>query len=219
MGKGSKFVRNDNYFISCGEDKTMKMWDRRAARELKSYQFDQPINDLLLAEGVVTVPHGNYVALHDVTTFDLLRTHTLPCPVYSASLHIDQRHLVCGGEDFNVYKVAIESGKVIESYKKHFGPVHCIRYSPDGELYASGSEDGTIRLWQNTVGKTYGLWVRPENIHPVTRSDLSNGPSNHGNGPSNHGNGPNSYGNGPSSHGGLHNHINSPPSGHHDNWR
>lgn len=57
-----------------------------------------------------------------------------------------------------MYKIDYITGNEIESFKGHFGPVHAVQFSPDGELYSSGSEDGTVRLWQTTVGKNYGLW-------------------------------------------------------------
>jgi len=54
--KGCKFLGNDNYFITTGEDKLMKMWDRRAKKELKQQSFDQPLNSKLYNLKYLVVP-------------------------------------------------------------------------------------------------------------------------------------------------------------------
>jgi serine-threonine kinase receptor-associated protein len=113
----------------------------------------------LSADGsVLVVTYGQKVTFWEPNAMTLMKEVGVEAPVYTASRHPDGETFVWGGIDNLLHVVNYETGQQQEEYKGHFGPVHCVRYSPDGEIYASGSEDGTVRLWQSRVGLEYGLW-------------------------------------------------------------
>ncbi|XP_058790190.1 serine-threonine kinase receptor-associated protein [Phymastichus coffea] len=151
---------DDTQLITCAEDKTLRVWDKKSGEEVRKLDFPAIPRSMELSRdgAILTTTHANIVTFWDSKELTKIREITVPTQVNSASLHPDNSIFVCGGEDFKMYKFDYITGNEIESFKGHFGPIHCVRFSPDGELYASGSEDGTLRLWQTTVGKTYGLW-------------------------------------------------------------
>jgi serine-threonine kinase receptor-associated protein len=65
---------------------------------------------------------------------------TLPYSPSSASIHpILQDRFVTGCLTDEWVRVHTIDGEEREVLKGHHGPVHCVEFSPDGELYASGS--------------------------------------------------------------------------------
>lgn len=59
------------------------------------------------------------------------------------------RSLVSDQEsDDTVYVWRVVDGSERVKFTGHTASVRCLAWSPDGSLLASGSEDGTIRLWQ-----------------------------------------------------------------------
>lgn len=154
------FTPNDRQLLSCSDDKTLRFWDSSSGKEINKFELSGTIGGMELSKDgcIITVAHGQSVSFFNAKSYEKIKEVSIPCTVYSASMIKDNSIFVCGGEDLKLYKYDYETGTEIESFKGHFGPVHCVRFSPDGELYASGSEDGTLRLWQTEVGKTYGLW-------------------------------------------------------------
>lgn len=89
---------------------------------------------------------------------DELKRITLPHGIASVGLDLRGRKFVVGEEPGTWVRVYDwEDGKEIDVHKGHHGPVWSIAFSPDGNLYATGSEDGTIKMWKNCDG-FYGLW-------------------------------------------------------------
>ncbi|KAH9361502.1 hypothetical protein HPB48_013186 [Haemaphysalis longicornis] len=103
---------------------------------------------------MLLVTHG----LHSVGTLALRgsrrREFKIPSQVTLTSLIAGTSAFVCGDEDFKMYKFEFETGTELESFKGLLGSVHCVSFSPDGELYAKAREYRALRLWQTTVGKT-----------------------------------------------------------------
>lgn len=153
--------------ISAGEDGIVRWWDLRTLEQTTSLDMGEAVNSMEIVHGggTLSVTSGNTVHFLDVTGQHPPVSIPLPHPVSSASLHpVNRDRFVVGSTaDPWVRVYDLDTGKETEVYKGHHGPVHTVSYSPDGEVYASGSEDGTIRLWQTNPGTSYGLWQATSN--------------------------------------------------------
>jgi serine-threonine kinase receptor-associated protein len=176
--KSAVWTREPAMLSSCCEDKDITLWDTRTGGVAKTLVLESLATSIELSHDrqYLTVAHGSMVTVINAASFEKIKTFSVPL-CYSATLHPSGKWLVTGGDDFKLYKFDYEEEKEVESYKGHFGPVHCVRYSPDGEVYCSGSEDGTIRLWQHSVGKSYGLWRSADEV-VASRNNHSNNSSN-----------------------------------------
>jgi len=150
---------SDNTLLSGAADESIRLWDIRTKAQVKSCAAKSAVASMELSRDgkTLTTAAGKEVTFWDAETLVPHKVYTLSIELNSATLNPQGNKFVAGGSDFYVHLYDYATGEELDVHKGHHGPVHSVRFSPDGETYASGSEDGTIRLWQ-TVPKVYGLW-------------------------------------------------------------
>jgi len=157
--KVALWLPDGNLLISGGGD-GLRLWDIRTKGQVQELNGKSSITSIEVSlDGKhITTTSGKDVTFWDSKSFVVDKSYSLGIDLNSASLSPDGSTFVTGGIDFWARVYEFSSAKELEVLKGHHGPIHCIRFTPDGGMFASGSEDGTIRLWQNGEPKPYGLW-------------------------------------------------------------
>ncbi|RAL53097.1 hypothetical protein DM860_006769 [Cuscuta australis] len=136
---------------SCSDTGGVRIWDLRSGEVVKTLETKSSVTSTEVSqdERYITTADGSSVKFWDANHYGLVKSYDMPCNVESASLEPKSGNkFIAGGEDMWVRVFDFQTGEMIGCNKGHHGPVHCVRFSPGGESYASGSEDGTIRIWQ-----------------------------------------------------------------------
>mmetsp|Transcript_10087 Transcript_10087/g.13152 ORF Transcript_10087/g.13152 Transcript_10087/m.13152 type:complete len:329 (-) Transcript_10087:265-1251(-) len=149
-GQGSDFIATG------ASDGGVRLWDVRSGEMTLEANVSDLVMDMELSQdgSTLTVAAGNKVHFINSSTLEIEKSFEMPVHFREeggASLHPNGAKFIAGGSDLWVRVFDANSGEELECHKGHHGPVRCLRYSPDGNSYATGSEDGTIRIWQTDM--------------------------------------------------------------------
>lgn len=142
--------RDENVILTGGEEKGISLWDRRTLKKQRTLETKGNTESLEIAgdKSVMVSTGGQWVSFWNTETFELIKEFEFESPLYCAALHPNKQTFAVGQkEELWAHVCDYETGKQLLTARGHHGPVRCLQYAPDGLTYASGSEDGTVRLW------------------------------------------------------------------------
>lgn len=149
---------------TANEDGTVRVYDVRNGEQLKViHDTQKPVMQLSWNKNrtlfITSCKDGN-ARLYDAKSFQLLKTYHTGRPVNCASISPIREEVMLGGgqsaesvtttrvdnAQFRVRLFHLIFEEELGSIQGHFGPVNVVSYSPDGKGFASGGEDGYVRL-------------------------------------------------------------------------
>lgn len=152
------------YIVAGHEDGKISAYDGETGNFLQQEQLhEKSVKDIQFSPDrtyFITSSRDSVASLVDVSTFEVLKSYKTDCPLNSACITPLKEYVILGGgqDAKDVTTTSAREGKFearihhkifedeIGRVKGHFGPLNYVAVSPTGTSYASGGEDGFIRL-------------------------------------------------------------------------
>jgi len=144
------WLQDDNVLLCALIEKPgINVYDVRTSQLVQTIETAAPVTSMEVTfDGqYMTTAEGSAVRFFDTTTLKLMKQHSVKHNAEAASFCPSKKRFVAGGEDMWVHVYDYVTGEEVECNKGHHGPVHTLQFAPTYDSYASGSEDGTIRIW------------------------------------------------------------------------
>ncbi|KAI9670507.1 MAG: translation initiation factor eIF3 subunit [Caeruleum heppii] len=154
------------FIIAGHEDGSVSQYDAKSGDQLnnvQAHEADLQINDLQWAPDrtyFITASKDKTAKLISARTLDTLKTYPADTPLNTAAITPKKDFVILGGGQaaMDVTTTSSRQGKFearfyhrifedeIGRVKGHFGPLNTIAVHPRGQGYASGGEDGYVRV-------------------------------------------------------------------------
>ena len=147
-------------FLTGAYDGVLRTFDRRVSTHTCASSVPLPADAMRKLDKGVTdiqfVKQSNKIITCRGQKILLFSTEKIDQPFFSfnvqydveaASLSCNGERIAAGGSDLWLRIYDALSGDELGVHKGHHGPIFCARWSSLGDSVASGSEDGTIRIW------------------------------------------------------------------------
>jgi serine/threonine protein kinase len=171
------FTPDGKRLVTVSQDKTARVWDVAAGRELVRFTgHPDTIRGLAILPDnrrAATAGWGGIVRLWDLDTgAEIQRYVGHRGDVWSVACDTAGKRLITGGTDRTVRIWDIESGKPQQKLSESFSTVTAALFLPDGRRAVSASEDGTIRLWDLRTEKVVNHYSAPKMVYRLSLCPL-----------------------------------------------
>ena len=156
----------DKYIIACHEDGSVSQYDSASGDLLKNveaHEYDTSINDIQFSTDrtyFITAGKDKSAKIISCRDLEILKSYIADTPLNTAAITPKKDFVILGGGQaaMDVTTTSARQGKFearfyhkvfedeIGRVRGHFGPLNTIAVHPNGVSYASGGEDGYVRL-------------------------------------------------------------------------